>query len=79
MRWKKLRMAPEPSNVRAFMPDGTVIPIGLVYAGRENGLDIWEGVAPYEAADIRIGILPPRTTVRLVPGLVGPTWMDGDA
>lgn len=79
MRWKKLKMAQEPTGCRAYMPDGTVIPIGLIYVGREKGLDVWEGVAPYTAAEIKVGVLPPRTRVQFVPGLTGPIGLDGDA
>ena len=74
---RKLRMAPEPKDVRAFMPDGTVIPIALIYKGREKGIDVWEGVAPYTAAEIRVGLLPPRSRVELHPGLLGPHGLDG--
>jgi hypothetical protein len=56
---------PEPTDVRAEMEDGTIIPLELYYWGEAGGLHRWDTV--HELAErpkvIHVGMLPPRTVV----------------
>jgi|1186.fasta_scaffold118604_3 hypothetical protein len=59
-------LPPEPTDVRAEMPDGSVIPLALTYRGVWDGLHVWDAAPalPGRPKVIHVGVLPPLTVVR---------------
>ena len=70
MRWRRRREPEAPSNVRAITPDGTQIPLEIVYRGTDtDGIHVWEATArvPLEqGCQLHIDVLPPRTAVHVL-------------
>jgi len=56
---------PEPTNVRAEMPDGTIIPLQLYYWGKANAMHRWDSVdeLPVRPKMILADVLPPHTFI----------------
>lgn len=63
-----------PTNVRVEQPDGTTIPVELVYNGWVDGCHEWVAVAPVTGLDtggvLKADVLPAHTsiTVQNIPG-----------
>lgn len=67
-RLRALTAGPQPpENVRVVLDDGREIPVECVYAGVRDGLHEWVAVhrTAGEPASLRIGVLPPRSTIRV--------------
>lgn len=56
-----------PTNVRVEKPDGTTIPVELVYNGWVNGCHEWIAVAPVTTLDtggvLKADVLPAHTSI----------------
>lgn len=64
-----------PQGARVVHPNGSTTPLELVYAGCEDGVHVWEGVAQVEPGDkLAVDVLPPRTAIRLP---ASHAWGDG--
>jgi len=65
------RHPPIPVNVRLERPDGSVVPLELVYRGRDReGIHVWENVHEVDVpvgSEIHCDLLPGYTTVRINP------------
>jgi len=63
------RVTDPPLDVRIEIDGGGVIPVQCRYVGDERGIAIWEVVDVPSVAivSIRIGTLPARTAIRIVP------------
>jgi hypothetical protein len=59
--------ATPPEGVVAIMADGRVIPLELVYEGKEKGMHVWRATFPLPAlsGELKIALLPAATTIKL--------------
>jgi hypothetical protein len=67
-RLRRYREPVPPENMRAVLPDGTVIPIELTYEGRRKGCAVWRAttaVAVPHGAQLLCDKFPGRTTIEL--------------
>lgn len=59
-----------PVNVRLVRPDGTEVPVELVYAGKVNGLHHWDAVTSVSMETgewgLRADMIPGKTSVGVV-------------
>lgn len=61
-----------PKDVRATMPDGEVVPATLTFVGYVDGQAVWEADfgLPVPTKGIRVGELPPYTSIQIRRGPV---------
>lgn len=72
LRARQGRPPTPPRNVRIHHPDGTTVPVELVYSGQEQGIHVWTMVLPDSISlnDLRgmslsADTLPARTAIHL--------------